>query len=425
MPWATACCWRWRLGSICPPCNPTSFSARSCWALVWFTAHKITCNCTLVDDEADASGQGLMQSLPRRTAFTPLRLAESLKNWKLKRRERRAPTPSHSPVWPQLVSAQPASGTTRHPVPVGGSPTETPAKAFGLRHPAHKFPASGCCIIRWPPCPSLVWARPCCPPETWPRAIGALSTCSVISPPPWACSSPPAFSDCDATCASVIWSCPATSLSDGFNLALWARRWCCVCPCYCLDRGPAKRGASCAITWIINCAAPVNMPPGSIPMAAAPDALAIKPRPTASRKISLRLPDRRRIQIKAGSESRRQRPGQSAHPRAPRPTRAHPRAKAGGDHPGEHAPGWSPPAGSLYPWLKALFYLAAGIGVMLVGLPLSSRDSGHAAERLDGHPQFPRTAAGAVPSASAAPPAESADPRSAAVQNVQEPLPHG
>jgi hypothetical protein len=30
---------------------------------VWFTAHRITCNCTLVDDEVDASGQGLMQSL--------------------------------------------------------------------------------------------------------------------------------------------------------------------------------------------------------------------------------------------------------------------------------------------------------------------------------------------------------------------------
>lgn len=31
-------------------------------AIVWFTAHKITSNCTLVDDDADASGQGLMQS---------------------------------------------------------------------------------------------------------------------------------------------------------------------------------------------------------------------------------------------------------------------------------------------------------------------------------------------------------------------------
>ncbi len=33
--------------------------------IVWFTAHKITCNCTLIDDEADASGQGLLQSLRR------------------------------------------------------------------------------------------------------------------------------------------------------------------------------------------------------------------------------------------------------------------------------------------------------------------------------------------------------------------------
>ena len=33
--------------------------------IVWFTAHKITCSCTLIDDEADASGQGLLQSIRR------------------------------------------------------------------------------------------------------------------------------------------------------------------------------------------------------------------------------------------------------------------------------------------------------------------------------------------------------------------------
>jgi hypothetical protein len=33
--------------------------------IVWFTAHKLTSNCTLIDDEADASGQGLLQSLWR------------------------------------------------------------------------------------------------------------------------------------------------------------------------------------------------------------------------------------------------------------------------------------------------------------------------------------------------------------------------
>jgi hypothetical protein len=31
--------------------------------IVWFTAHKITCNCTLIDEDADASGKGLLQSL--------------------------------------------------------------------------------------------------------------------------------------------------------------------------------------------------------------------------------------------------------------------------------------------------------------------------------------------------------------------------
>ena len=33
--------------------------------VVWFAAHKLTCNCTLIDDEADASGQGLLQSVAR------------------------------------------------------------------------------------------------------------------------------------------------------------------------------------------------------------------------------------------------------------------------------------------------------------------------------------------------------------------------
>ena len=32
-------------------------------AVVWFTAHKLTCNCTLIDEDADASGQGLLQSI--------------------------------------------------------------------------------------------------------------------------------------------------------------------------------------------------------------------------------------------------------------------------------------------------------------------------------------------------------------------------
>ena len=34
-------------------------------AIVWFTAHKLTCNCTLIDEDADASGQGLLQSIFR------------------------------------------------------------------------------------------------------------------------------------------------------------------------------------------------------------------------------------------------------------------------------------------------------------------------------------------------------------------------
>jgi len=37
--------------------------------VVWFTAHKLTCNCTLIDEDEDASGQGLMSSLGRLPAW--------------------------------------------------------------------------------------------------------------------------------------------------------------------------------------------------------------------------------------------------------------------------------------------------------------------------------------------------------------------
>ena len=33
--------------------------------IVWFTAHKLTSNCTLIDEDADASGQGLLQTIRR------------------------------------------------------------------------------------------------------------------------------------------------------------------------------------------------------------------------------------------------------------------------------------------------------------------------------------------------------------------------
>jgi hypothetical protein len=33
--------------------------------IVWFTAHKLTSNCTLIDEDADASGKGLLQSIRR------------------------------------------------------------------------------------------------------------------------------------------------------------------------------------------------------------------------------------------------------------------------------------------------------------------------------------------------------------------------
>jgi hypothetical protein len=32
-------------------------------AIIWFTAHKLTSNCTLIDENADASGQGLLQTI--------------------------------------------------------------------------------------------------------------------------------------------------------------------------------------------------------------------------------------------------------------------------------------------------------------------------------------------------------------------------
>ena len=45
-------------------------------ALVWFTAHKITVSCTLVDDDADASGQGLMDSVRQFPKWLKLRAQE-------------------------------------------------------------------------------------------------------------------------------------------------------------------------------------------------------------------------------------------------------------------------------------------------------------------------------------------------------------
>jgi len=43
--------------------QPNAIFAAGLLALVWFFAHKLTSNCTLIDDDADASGQGLMHSL--------------------------------------------------------------------------------------------------------------------------------------------------------------------------------------------------------------------------------------------------------------------------------------------------------------------------------------------------------------------------
>ena len=54
--------------------QPTVIFGALLLGIVWFTAHKLTSNCTLIDEDADASGQGLLQSisrLPRLLKKTP------------------------------------------------------------------------------------------------------------------------------------------------------------------------------------------------------------------------------------------------------------------------------------------------------------------------------------------------------------------
>jgi hypothetical protein len=72
-------------------------------AIVWFTAHKITSNCTLVDDEADASGQGLLPSLRQLPRLLRQRLPS------LAKKETTAPRPATPPAPAAKKTKSPAA----------------------------------------------------------------------------------------------------------------------------------------------------------------------------------------------------------------------------------------------------------------------------------------------------------------------------
>ena len=71
-------------------------------AIVWFTAHKLTLNCTLIDDDIDASGQGLLQPVRRLP-----QLFQKLKKLNLKT----------AVLIPALHTPPPAASTKKAPAP--------------------------------------------------------------------------------------------------------------------------------------------------------------------------------------------------------------------------------------------------------------------------------------------------------------------
>jgi hypothetical protein len=95
-------------------------------ALVWFTAHKLTVNCTLVDDDADASGQGLLQPLRQ--------LPERLKSLaKGKTPETAAPAAAAPPPNPAPAAGRPGfPGLRPRPAP---PPPETKKRKSSAQTP--------------------------------------------------------------------------------------------------------------------------------------------------------------------------------------------------------------------------------------------------------------------------------------------------
>jgi len=71
------------------------FIAWGLMALVWWCAHKLTWDCTLIDDSQDASGEGLLQ-------IAGLDINHTLRQRRPGRKARRVP---HGPLWPIHIAA--------------------------------------------------------------------------------------------------------------------------------------------------------------------------------------------------------------------------------------------------------------------------------------------------------------------------------
>ena len=112
--------------------------------IVWFIAHKITTNCTLIDEDADASGQGLLQSLRRIPALLkkgqdseakavppppPLSSPPPLPKSVPKKKKRRSQTPGVSLIYFSIAT-----------IPIFGlGQTLLPANDLAARHQAFVY----------------------------------------------------------------------------------------------------------------------------------------------------------------------------------------------------------------------------------------------------------------------------------------------
>jgi hypothetical protein len=326
--------------------------------VVWFTAHKITCNCTLVDDEADASGQGLMQSLrrlPGSAALTSLRGAGFLQDWRLKRRARCAPTAGSPPV----AETAKSSGSKILETSRGGARRFEGAKKVK----SSRSPAPGLWLLYY----SLA-------------ALPIFGLGQTLLPAGDMAARHRCFVDLFCYLAAALGLLITTSF---LGLRRYLRQRYLVMPgniafgwiqfgvvgaalVLCLSLLLPRPGAGEAwgvLRYQVNhqlrraseYAARFN-PHGSgsgrsgnqAPPSGQQENQPPQPGPASN-------PNQHQDQNPDANGQGNQPSGAKSNPGAPE-------GKAGGDNPGKNVPNLSPAAGSLYPWLKALFYVAAVLG---------------------------------------------------------------
>lgn len=146
-------------------------------ALIWWCAHKVTWDCTLIDEAERDSGEGLLESagLDRPAVTTAQRDA------------------------PQQEETEPEGTTSRD------SAASSWWQRVLQRHAAPMPPAFGSSISRWPRCRCSGSDR-----RWFHRPAGSTRStcCSFTWPAGWGCCFRPVSSGCAAISASVGWKCP-------------------------------------------------------------------------------------------------------------------------------------------------------------------------------------------------------------------------